>query len=732
MILNKVGKHLLTGLFSIQLCSVFGQMANASQELPDSLFQNLPLVEISDTRDTLQSRVAGSLTVIKEPIFKAIQPITAAEILRRSPGVHVVEEEGAGLRTNISIRGLDPDRSRTVLVLEDGIPVALNPYGEPELYYSPAIDRMQRVEIIKGSGQILYGPQSIGGVVNYITAPIPNGQEGFARIEGGSGGFFRGLLTYGKGTHDRGYQLTVLRKQADELGYARFRVNDVNAKLMLPSGKNGRLFLKVGVYDEVSNSTYIGLTQNMWESQENWFVQMAPDDNLSVRRYSLSAKQQWKLSEEVTAEVLAYGYTTTRNWQRQEFSFNPLASNQTGVIWGDTTVAGGAVYMLDQNLHRNRQFEVAAVEPRISAKHGLFGARNELHAGARFLYERAFEQLVAGSSADARSGLTREDEIRTGYGSSIYLQNKIDISSNFSVTPGIRFEHFDYEREIFRGVYNSQIVDTQIVASRIVQEFIPGFGANYTLNSKATIFAGAHRGFAPPRIKDAITKEGVAELLEAELSWNYEVGTRVVVGEFIFAEITGFLLDFSNQIIPVSQSSGGLGTGQINGGRTRHTGVEAGVSFTRRNINNTAFGVDVNLNATVLNAEYSADRFLEDSDNTVNINGNTLPYAPELQVNALVSLFLPSNIQLNLAGNYVGEQFADELNTVQASANGRVGEIADYLILDVSASWGITEKLAVRAAVKNIMDESFIVSRRPQGIRVGLGRFISAGFSYSF
>jgi Fe(3+) dicitrate transport protein len=53
----------------------------------------------------------------------------------------VVEEEGAGLRANIGIRGLDPHRSRNVLILEDGIPVALNPYGEPDSYYTPQIDR---------------------------------------------------------------------------------------------------------------------------------------------------------------------------------------------------------------------------------------------------------------------------------------------------------------------------------------------------------------------------------------------------------------------------------------------------------------------------------------------------------------------------------------------------------------------------------------------------------------
>ena len=41
-----------------------------------------------------------------------------------------------------------------------------------------------------------------------------------------------------------------------------------------------------------------------------------------------------------------------------------------------------------------------------------------------------------------------------------------------------------------------------------------------------TLFAGVHRGFAPPRVKDAITNTGVSLELDPEMSWNYEAGAR--------------------------------------------------------------------------------------------------------------------------------------------------------------------------------------------------------------
>ena len=33
-------------------------------------------------------------------------------------------------------------------MLEDGIPISLNPYGEPDSYYSPPIERIQRIEVV--------------------------------------------------------------------------------------------------------------------------------------------------------------------------------------------------------------------------------------------------------------------------------------------------------------------------------------------------------------------------------------------------------------------------------------------------------------------------------------------------------------------------------------------------------------------------------------------------------
>ncbi|MFZ9943202.1 MAG: TonB-dependent receptor plug domain-containing protein, partial [Bacteroidia bacterium] len=150
----------------------------------------MPSVEILGNKGGSIKDIPGSLTRIEPYEIQRLQSVSGNEVMRQSPGIHVVDEEGLGLRTNIGIRGLDPDRSRTVLMLEDGVPVALGPYGEPEMYYTPAIERMDAVEILKGSGSLLYGPQTIGGVINYRTMDPPEKLAGVIRSTTGPGGYF--------------------------------------------------------------------------------------------------------------------------------------------------------------------------------------------------------------------------------------------------------------------------------------------------------------------------------------------------------------------------------------------------------------------------------------------------------------------------------------------------------------------------------------------------------------
>jgi Fe(3+) dicitrate transport protein len=694
----------------------------------------MPQIDVIANKDRVFSRVPGSVTFIDKREIQTVNPLSGNEVLRRSPGVHVVDEEGLGMRVNIGIRGLDPDRSRSVLVLEDGVPVALAPYGEPEMYYTPAMDRMAGVEILKGSGQILFGPQTIGGVVNYITANPPQEEEGSVFVQGGQGGFFSGLVNYGNTFGNTGIQVNLLRKTANNVGPTEFDITDFNTKLLFNLNDKSELGVKLGVYNEVSNSTYIGINQVMFDRGGEDFTRLAPDDQLDVRRYSLSFSHKYRFNKNVRLRTIAYGYTTTRNWSRQDFAINndnTPPANWTGVVWGDREVPGGAIFMRDGTGNRNRQFEVAGVEPRLEIDHKLFNTQNELIVGTRLLYERAFEQRVNGTKAGVKSGNLVEDEVRTGHALAAYVQNKMMITSKFDFNAGVRFESFDYERDIRRRSFPGVGVrDTTLIAENVINEIIPGVGFNFRPATTFNIFGGVHKGYAPPRTKDAITALGDVLDLDAESSVNYELGFRTEPTRWLFLEATGFVMNFSNQVIPVAESAGGVGFGLVNGGATLNRGVETAAVFDLSNL----FGMSrvsltYDVNATFLRATYSEDRFIDG----VNINGNRTPYAPNWFLNSALTLRTEGGFGLRLVGNFVGEQFGDELNSVAASPNGRIGLVPAYRVFDAVFSYDV-EKWNSRfnLSIKNLTDERYIATRRPQGIRVGIPRFITAGYEFRF
>ncbi len=700
----------------------------------EDLEMNIPEVVILGKSDRLFSKVPGSVHFVNQKKINEINPISGNEVFRTNPGIHVVDEEGVGMRLNLGIRGLDPDRSRNILVLEDGVPVALAPYGEPELYYSPPIDRMSGVEIIKGSGQILYGPQTIGGVVNYITKSPSMTPEGTIRVQLGEGGYRNVMAAHSNTIGNVGYHISAFNKRADQIGHAGFNITDLTGKFLLNINERNSLLIKGSFYDETSNSTYIGLTQTMYDEGGQDFVLMAPDDRLKVRRLSFSAHHELKINSRTTLNNVAFAYTTTRNWRRQDFSMNTSNNNKpanwTGVSWGNEDIRDGAVFMRNSTGNRNRQFQVAGIESRLKHQYATGSINHNFQLGVRYLYEVAFEQRVNGTKFNAESGNIVEDEARPAHAMSLFIQQNSNIFKNFDLQYGLRYENLHQNREIYRRSYSGQIRDTFVTNQNYVNQIIPGAGFTYKLNKRFVIFGGVHAGFAPPRTKDAITAVGGSLDLEAEESINSELGLRSSPINGIDFEITAFSIDFKNQIIPVSESSGGMGSGLINGGRTLHQGLEASVEIKLHTmLGIEKHGITINQNATYINALFNEDRF----QNETNIKGNRTPYSPEWILNTSLTYEHVSSAMVRIGYNYIGQQFGNAFNTVLPTNNGRSGLIPAYNTLDVTAGYTIPKiNTQISFSVKNLTNERFIVTRRPQGIRLGLPRFIMVSVEYRF
>ncbi len=183
-------------------------MGRTRRSTPPSAERALPQVNIIGGPDELPNR-AGAGQVIDTRDLDISRPLTVNEALRRVAGVVVRDEEGLGLRPNIAIRGLNPTRSTKTTLLEDGIPLAYGPYGDNASYYHPPIERFRSIEVLKGASALLFGPQTTGGVINYIT-PTPRREfGGFVQAALGSRDFGSVHMSLGGG----GLQLDLLHKE---------------------------------------------------------------------------------------------------------------------------------------------------------------------------------------------------------------------------------------------------------------------------------------------------------------------------------------------------------------------------------------------------------------------------------------------------------------------------------------------------------------------------------------
>lgn len=661
-------------------------------------------------------KVPGSAELISEEQLKKQNPQTINEALRQVSGVQVRDEEGLGLRQNISIRGVNGDRSRKILILEDGVPVSLAPYGENAAYYSPEVDRISEIEVRKGSGSIEYGPQTIGGLINYKTPNPPKKEEQKAKVTLGSNSYKALQYSYGNTFENKtGAIVSILHKQGDGPRSPQpFVINDVTAKYTSQLNAKSDLTMKLHYYNEDAKVSYLGLSQDQFDRDHT--INPAKNDSLYVERFGLSAIHDYYADNGANIQSLIYGHIIKRDWWRQDYTKGD--DNELGY---DTTLldSDGNQVFLDSNGGRNRQYKVVGFEPRYEYKN--------IKASAKLHYEEELNQRVNGDYATARTakndnGLV-SDEIRSTLATGFHVQYDHKATEKLTINPGLRVELYDQTRNILK---NSTTTNTLGETGTQV-EFIPGVGFNYLLTNKHTVYGGVHKGFAPPRFSDALDGEGEDQKLDAERSYNYELGIRSKLNKTINSTATVFLYDYQNQVINASSSSG---QSKTNSGRSISTGVELGLSALKQLKSKAKLSASLALT-------YTDARFLTDlrdgNNNTLDTENNRIPYIPRGMAYASVGMTCPQDkLSVFLDAYYQSVTFSDINNTETASADGRYGTVPSYTIFNLNSSYNLKNNTTVFVSVKNLFNEIYIASRSPEGIMPGNERKLYAGISKNF
>ena len=684
---------------------------------------SIPEIVVVGEADRLAT-IPGSAQVIDQSVLEASRVFTVNEAIRKVAGVYARDEEGFGLRPNFGVRGLNPTRSSKVLLLEDGLPLAYAPYGDNASYYHPPVDRFERIEVLKGSGQVLFGPQTIGGVINYITPRPADDLSGTVALHGGNRDYSELHAQLSDTLESTSYAVGVTRKATDGAREnMHFDVSDVNLKLVHDFPENNALTFRASWYDENSDVPYSGLTLAEYQAdpRANPFV----NDEFKARRSALSLTHRTDFTERVTLSTSVYYTSFDRDWWRQSSNSTQRPNDSSDPLCGSmanlNTTCG--------NEGRLRDYSTAGVEPRLSLEHDLFGAASQAELGLRYHTEDQYRiqangdtPLARGAGTGVNAGVV-EDNAREVEATSAFAQNRF-LFGDWSVTPGVRFESIDYWR---RNNLTGQAGATSL------SEWIPGVGATYAVGEAMTVFAGVHRGFAPPVVSDIVTNSGGSVELDPELSWNYELGVRATPRAGLHLEVTLFEMDFENQVIPASLA-GGIGATLTNAGETLHRGVELQLALESRALVGSKHNWYLRTAYADLDtAEFRGVRYSSiPGFTTVDVNGNRLPYAPEQLLTATGGVELAFGLSFELEGVYTSSAYTDDLNTVDVSVNGQRGQMPSSTVWNVAINYVLPESgWTLFMAVKNADDQVYVVDMT-RGLIPGAPRLVQGGFNYRF
>jgi Fe(3+) dicitrate transport protein len=685
-----------------------------------------------------EDRAPGATSLVSQTDLENSRVFNVNEALRKVPGLVVRDEEGIGLRPNIGVRGLQPTRSTKILLLEDGIPLTYGPYGDNATYYHPPIDRFASIEVLKGSGQILYGPHTVGAVINYVTPDVPDTLAGRFKAAIGNRDYYDVTASIGGPLGaDTGANLMVTRKESDgSRDNIHSNVTDANLKIQLQAGDAHMLTFRASVYDENSQQTYGGstLAEYQFDPRYNPFV----NDFFNTRRYGLSLTHGWDLNTHLTLKTSAYYSYFDRNWWRQSSNSTQRPNDASDPACGAPVIQSNGVASMPNlsttcgNEGRLRRYAVYGVEPRLT----WIPEWGRVDAGVRVQHETQNRRQFNADTPDGRTpGSGPNAGVREASGRSItaysgFLQARFDIGQ-LSITPGARVENIHYER-----------LDrlTGLGGNTSITEFIPGIGVSWIPWDNATLFGGVHRGFSPPGVADIITAAGGTLNLDAEKSWNYELGARVQPTQGTHVELTAFRLDFANQVIPGSIAAGNP-AGAVNAGKSLHQGLEFLATADTRDMGLTrGWAMNGRVAWTWLaDAKFAADRCevvlgspqrAPCDAGEANVRGNRLPYAPEHTLSATLGLSKgPVHIEAEYV--YVSSQYGDNINTVEISANGQRGRLPGFGIWNTALNYDLSDKFTLFATIKNIGNKTYIVDLI-RGILPGSPRLVQGGVAVKF
>lgn len=683
------------------------------------------IVIIGDSADA--RALPGSGAVVDSKQLDTEVTTDIQQVLKTVPGVYIREEEGSGLRPNIGIRGATGERSSKITLLEDGIMVAPAPYSEPAAYYFPTTLRMYSIEVLKGAPLLRYGPQTTGGIINMLSTPVPETSSGSATLSTGSFGSQDLHVHYGSKQGQWSWLLETV--QRDSEGFksidrsnrdSGFAIADYVAKAGWESvdGPQQKIRLKLQSSDEVSNETYLGLTDADFRREENRRYGLSSIDQMTNKHEGFSLLHSIAMTDIATLTTTLY----RNNFQRDWFKLDGGGALVTAANGGDANAQGILDGTVDTTglkyKHNAREYVSEGVEMNVD----INLEQHLLQVGARYhedevdrlqpteVYDQVNGSLVFSSLSLPGSG---DNRIGQAQADTLWVQDDWQITEQLNLVMSLRYEDVNSQEKRYSNIFRTAIASQR---KNNVSEWLPGVSFTYDFTENWQMLAGVHKGFSPVG-SDATSN------INPETSINWELGARFRQ-DTLFIEAISFYSDFSNKVEDCSVGtpcSNGSTSGTFETGEAAISGIE------------TQFGAEFTANNLVipLALAYTYTKAVSSDDNTVSAirDGDVLKDVPENTFSARMGIEHSSGWNNYLIAKYLDETCV----TIGCNRNASPqAETDDLFVLDAISRYRINNKTDVFLKAENILNRQVIISRDPDGARPNKPLSVAVGMTIDF
>jgi Fe(3+) dicitrate transport protein len=623
----------------------------------------------------------ASRDVISPQVVREYGVMNVQEVLRRSPGIMVSDETGSDSLPNIAVRGLTGTegvfRSLNLTMLADGIPLAPAPYGHPGSSLFPLpLERIHAIDIQRGGYSVRYGPNTVSGVINLLTRPIP--ERTTLEVRGRYDSYHNSSLYTGVGGQFGRFGTLVEAVYKDGDTYRSngdYTIQNYSSKSSFAFTESLRAMVQFEYFDDDSRIAD-GLTLAAFQQDPR--QTLAAQNRFNGRQGRANLKLEWDIDAATRAELVTYVY----DGQRTFYLGSPNFYGQTPNFIQATP----------------RPMRVWAVQPQVTHRNDLFGADNELTFGVRYLQE----DIVRTTRRDNPNGtrtITAEAQFDY-YTGSAFIEN-IWRNGDLTVTPGVRFEYVEMDaRDRLTG----------FGVDRSFSEILPALSASYMLAEDWSVYGNVQSSFAAPQaVQIEISND--PQDISAQYAWVYELGMRTDWWDGLCkSDLTLYHIDYSDRLEPDPDQFDVF----LNSGRSRHRGVELKLEANLGKAADALSGLSLWANGSYNDSEYTNGDF----------NGNTLPGAPGwLAAWGARYEFGRTGFWGAVDGFYVAKAFSDRENTEAINANGTRGIRPSYTVWNARLGWQkeIVEGTTMQTqfAVRNVFDEEYFEVRSGRGLLLG-------------